>query len=200
MIVKVLILLIVLAALASACAAIIAFALASGGTKSARRFRVAPVSEGSLREFIDKKASFSITSEVTFPDSPDQVWTALLSEEAYGWLPTVKGVRYAEGTQSVGARRAVLGTFVAFEEQIVVFDPCRRMVVSATGASLFGLSAAVQEFVVKPTAQGGTTLVWSVAGTPKFISFLPLRFANNIVAPFVRPFLKIVSKGFGRTG
>lgn len=196
MIVKVLILLIVLAAFAAVCAAIIAFVLASGGTTSARRFRVAPVSEGSLREFIDKKASFSVTTEVTFPDSPDQVWTALLSEEAYGWLPTVKGVRYAEGSQSVGARRAVLGTFVAFEEQIVVFEPRRRMVVSATGASLFGLAAAVQEFVVTPNAKGGTTLRWSVAGTPKFISFLPLRLAT----PLVRPVLKSVSKGFGRTG
>ncbi len=196
MIVKVLILLIVLAALAAVFAAIVAFALASGGTKSARRFRVAPVSDSNLREFIDKKASLSITTEVTFPDSADQVWAALLSEEAYGWLPTVKGVRYVEGTPSVGARRAVLGTFVAFEEQIVVFEPCRRIVVSATGASLFGLAAAVQEFVVTPRAKGGSTLRWSVAGTPKFVSFLPLRLAT----PFVRPFLKAVSKGFGRTG
>jgi uncharacterized membrane protein len=194
MLTKVLLAVTVLAALGAIAAPVLAYALAAGGPKSSSRFRVKPVAQAHLRMFVDTMASFSVTSQVAFPHSPERLWTALLDERAYSWLPFVKGVSYLDDQQSVGSRRAVVGTFLALQEQIIAFEEGQRIAFSVTGASLYGLAAGVQEYVITPTAKGGSLLTWTVAGSPKFVGFLPLR----LTSPFVRPFMKRSIKGVGQ--
>ena len=194
MMVKVLVVAAALAAFGVIGAPLLAYALASGGPRSSGRFRVKPVAQAHLGIFVDSVASFSVTSQVAFPQSPEQLWKALLDERAYSWVPFMKGVAYLDNQQSVGSRRAVLGTFVVVQEQIVALEEDKRIAFSVTGASLYGLAAGVQEYIITPTAKGGSLLTWTVAGSPKFVGFLPLRFT----APFVRPFLKRSMKGIGR--
>ena len=194
MMMKVLLVATVLAAFGVIAAPVLAYALASGGPRSSGRFRVKPVAQAHLGIFVDTLASFSVTSQVAFPDSPERLWKALLNERAYSWLPFVKGVSYLDDQQSVGSRRAILGTFLALQEQIIAFEEGRRVAFSVTGASLYGLAAGIQEYVITPTSNGGSLLTWTVAGSPKFVGFLPLR----LTTPFVRPFMKRSIKGVGR--
>ncbi|MBA0046366.1 SRPBCC family protein [Mycobacterium sp. NPDC050853] len=173
---------------AGAIAGLILLAVLAAGGISAARFNLTTVSADQLPEYLASGASFAISVQRDFPNPPDQVFKALLDERFMSWVPLTKGVDYA-GTASreVGTKRAFVNTFAVLAEQIVVNEPNQRLGVTITGFSVpLVLDSAAEIFEVTANGQGGTRLTWNVGGTPKWVGWLPLRWA----APFVRPVAK----------
>ncbi|MGH3726820.1 MAG: SRPBCC family protein [Mycobacterium sp.] len=185
-----LIILIVVACLAAAgaIAGLILLAILAAGGLSAARFTLKPVAADQLHEYLASEASFAIAVQRNFPNSPDQVFTALLDERFMSWIPFTKGVDYA-GTASreVGTKRAFVNTFGVLAEQIVINEHTQRLGVTITACSVpLVLNSAAEIFEVLADEYGGTRLIWHVGGTPKWVGWLPLRLA----APLVRPVAK----------
>ncbi|WP_078281164.1 SRPBCC family protein [Mycobacteroides franklinii] len=185
-----LIIVIVVACLAAAgaVAGLILLAILAAGGISAARFNLTPVAADQLREYLYSEASFAITVQRDFFYPPDQVFKALLDERFLSWTLFTKGVDYA-GTalRDVGTKRALVNTFCVLAEQIVVNEPGRVLGVTTTACSVpLVLDSAAEVFEVADNGTGGTRLTWHIGGTPKWVSWLPLR----VVAPFLRPFVK----------
>ncbi len=169
--------------------------LASGGPRASRRFSVTPVAATELRQYLDRKASFAVTATLESEQAPERMWNALLRDGAFSWVPFLTGPIYADTSRTIGSRRALLGTVVAIGEKIVMAEPARRLALTATGLSLpLSLKSFAQQYELAPTTDGGSRITWTVACTPRFFGFLPLR----LTAPLVRPFLDFGLKGLDK--
>lgn len=159
------------------------------------RFQLDTVDPAHIDEYLSRKATFAVTVKVRYAEPVSQIWAAFISEDAFTWMPTVKGAPYRDAGQSVGAgsRRLIVSSLLVGQEQYEIFVPAERLAFNISSASLPGLKSLVEDYRFSSTTTGGTELVWTVGLTPKFVGFLPLR----LLAPLARPLLRLGMRGLG---
>lgn len=173
---------IIAAGVAAAVGAAILIGLAAG-TNGPRRFRLRPPS-GVATRFIDREASWAATAEITSPASAEAIWNTIDSTDYLSRLPL------ASGPAGPADSRATRLTLVSVEERVADRRPQSELITVGTGISVpLVVSAFAQRFTVEPS--GTQTVVrWTVAVTPQWVGFLPLRWTGFLA----RPVMKIVLK------
>ncbi|MGL6236707.1 MAG: SRPBCC family protein [Segniliparus sp.] len=166
---------VVAAALAGLGALAVLFALAHG-EKGPRRFAVAPV-EGDLETYFDEKAAWAATATTTVPGTPEHVW-AVLAAGGYLALPFL-----LSGPDVDGDKLVYRGPFSAWAEEVARKEPGRELVTTGAGVSApLLIKSFGQRFLLRP-APNGVMIAWTVAITPKWIGFLPLRWTGFVARP-----------------
>lgn len=173
----------VLVVVGGATAAVILGVLASG-TKGPKRFGVSGVGPD-IDGYFDKEAGWAATVETTVPKSAEQVWQQLSAGGYLGVIPFITGPEIAGLDLSY---RAVL---IALSERIVRDNPARELVAVGTGLSIPLLLASFAERWVLLPDGSGTKVQWTVAFTPQWIGWFPLRWTAFVVRPFMTAALKM---------
>lgn len=157
------------------------------------RFSVRPMTVGDIDEYFARRASLAIRIEETTPLSRRDVWQRLTEAAYLSNLPLMRGPQWsatsgAQGDGVVirsGARRSMSGTFVAVSEQVIDVAERERLAFTGDGVSI---SLAVKNFaerftIVDGERSGTVTVTWEIAGSPRWVGFLPWRWT----APLLRP-------------
>lgn len=154
------------------------FALASGDG-GPRRFGVAMPDP----DFFDKAASFAVTAQISVPGPVERVW-AQVSEGGY-----LDSIPFASGPVWSGGRAVTRTPLLAFTEKAVHNEAGRKLVTIGTGISIPLLINAFGERW-EFAAEGNKVRVrWTVAVTPKWVGWFPLRWTAFAVRPFQRALL-----------
>ncbi|MEU9805206.1 SRPBCC family protein [Mycobacterium sp. NPDC050853] len=164
-------------------AAAVLGALASG-TKGPQRFEVSGVGPD-VDAYFDKGATWAATVETTVPAPAEHVWQQLSAGDYLGAVPFVTGPHIAGLDLSY---RAVL---IALSERIVRNDPAKELVAVGTGLSIPLLLTSFGERWVILSEGANTKVQWTVALTPQWIGWFPLRWTAFVVRPFMRAVLKM---------
>lgn len=146
-----------------------------------------PVSkpEGDLARYFERDASWAATTTVALPASSAALWDAIATKPYLSAFPFVTG----PVTDANGARITRL-TIGAIEEQVVAQSPESELVTVGTGISVpLALNSYAQRITLVDNGSE-RTVAWTLAMTPKWVGFLPLRWT----AVFVRPFMGILLK------
>ena len=106
---------------------------------------------------------------------PERVWEALGSDEMWSWAPIIDQLVWTTGRpQTVGAiRRLRLFKAVTIEEQFYRWDVGRRATFRVTHQSRRMFDGLAEDFLLEPSAGGGTRLTWTMAMAPRGLSGAP---------------------------
>jgi hypothetical protein len=123
---------------------------------------------------------------------PERVWEALGSDAMWSWAPIIDQLVWTTGRpQTVGAiRRLRLFKAVTIEEEFYRWDPdlpAPRATFRVTHQSRRMFDGLAEDFLLEPSAGGGTRLTWTMAmaprglpGAPKFL--IPALARGNALA------------------
>ncbi|MGH3726065.1 MAG: SRPBCC family protein [Mycobacterium sp.] len=159
--------------------AVLLYALASGeGGPS--RFSAVQASQG----FFDKGASFAVTAQITVPGPVERVW-ALVAQGGYldGW-PLITGPTRA------GDVLTVRTPLLALSEKVVHEDG-EEFVAIGTGLSVPIVLKSFGERWRLAADKDKVVVQWTVALTPRWIGWLPLRWTAFAVRPFLTEILAL---------
>ncbi|ETZ95876.1 polyketide cyclase / dehydrase and lipid transport family protein [Mycobacteroides abscessus MAB_030201_1061] len=166
-----------------------------------------PVADDSAFE----SAAIVLRTSHTFDAPVGQVWAALDSDHAWSWLPFGCGVRYDEPDRRAGMERE-MGTVSApwrflwiQRERFWRYDPPHRITYSAVAGTWPLLKLWAEDYVLTGTPDG-CVLEWTVAITPRFVSWMPLRWLQPLLRavftwgmrPGLRSLIELLD-GSGRT-
>jgi hypothetical protein len=134
---------------------------------------------------IFETAPLVIPVTVELDASPAQVWEALGSDEMWSWFPPLDRLRWLSGRPlGEGAVRTIrVARLFTLEEHFYRWEDGRRATFHVVGVTRPVLRALAEDFVLEPTAGGGTRLTWTFALDPK----LPV---PRLVAKLLGPLLK----------
>ncbi len=126
------------------------------------------------------RAAIVLRTTHDFAATPSAVWSALDGDQAWTWLPFGCGVEYDEPVRRVGMERG-MGCVTApwrfiwiQRERFWRYEPGSRITYSAYSASWPLLHEWAENYTLIPNPAGGTRIEWTVALTPRFVSWLPL--------------------------
>jgi hypothetical protein len=136
--------------------------------------------------------SFLATAPLVIPvtveldAAPADVWEALGSDAMWSWMPLLDRLRWLTARPHVqGAVRVVrVARLFTLEEHFYRWEEPRRATFHVTGVTRPVLDALAEDFVLEPTATGGTRLTWTMALAPK--RSVPAWLARLLV-PLLRP-------------
>ena len=120
---------------------------------------------------------------------PARVWDALGSDAMWSWAPIIDQLVWTTGRpQTVGAiRRLRLFKAVTIEEEFYRWDVGRRATFRVVEQSRRLFDGLAEDFLLEPSAGGGTRLTWTMAmaprglpGAPKFL--IPALARGNALA------------------
>ncbi|MBB4852793.1 hypothetical protein HNP40_000159 [Mycobacteroides chelonae] len=133
-----------------------------------------------------ESAAIVLRTSHTFPVPIGQVWAALDSDHAWSWLPFGCGVRYDESQRRVGMERE-MGTVSApcrflwiQRERFWRYEPPHRITYGAVAGTWPLLKLWAEDYVLTSVPEG-CVLEWTVALTPRFVSWLPLRWLQPLL-------------------
>ncbi|SDU58747.1 hypothetical protein [Gordonia westfalica] len=172
---------------------IIALFVLHGLAGNPGRFAVRDMSLDDVDDHIARKASFAITLQETTPLSRREVWERLTEAEYLSSLPFLTGPKWitAEpGAVAVGSKRTMSGTILSVEQRVAAVTEREQLVLIGTGISLpFAIKNFAERFTITDGARLNTiTVTWEIAGSPRWVGFLPWRWG----VPFIRPVLAFV--------
>lgn len=134
---------------------------------------------------IFETAALVIPVTLELDATPAQVWEALGSDEMWSWAPVLDRLRWLTprplGEGSVRAIR--VARLFTLEEHFYRWEEGRRATFHVVGVTRPVLNALAEDFVLEPTASGGTRLTWTFALDPK----LP---GAHLLARFAGPLLR----------
>jgi hypothetical protein len=169
------------------CAAVLA--LLAAGNDAPRR---APLRRppSASESYIDRTASWAATARTDSAASPGSVLRVLTEQPYLNRLPFVTGpLPLAAG------RRVTRTPLIGYEEEVVVRIPDREYATVGTGISIpLTIESFAQRFRIEPSGNG-SRIEWTVAVTPKFIGWLPLRWTGFIARPVMRIVLAAALRG-----
>lgn len=141
-------------------------------------------------------APLVIPVAVTLPNSPAEVWEVLGSERMWSWLPLIDRVRWLSPCplRAGAIRQLRLARAVMLDEEFYRWDDERRATFYVKSASRPLLRALAEDFVLEPTAAGGTRLTWTMAVEPNLPRVRWLRW----LAPLLRPGNALALRGIRR--
>ncbi len=112
-------------------------------------------------------APLIIRSTVALPNSPEQVWEALGSDEMWSWFPAIDNLKWITPPGEAGCVRELrIGRFITVEEEFYRWEPNVRSTFRVTKASHKAIKALAEDFLLDERADGGTTLTWTMAVRP----------------------------------
>lgn len=171
------------AVIAAAAIGALILMLLARGRRGPDRFAVSRPQE--VTQFLDREASWAatVTVKVSPRMKPDELWALISTKQLFGFVPLVSGpVVEDDGSRTV---RALL---FAFREQVLESETGRLLVTAGRGVSVpLTIAAFAQRFVVSDG--DGTSVTWTVAITPKWVGWFPLRWTAFAVRPFMKVFL-----------
>ena len=140
----------------------------ASGPNGPRRFPL-HLPPGNVLSFLTKDATWAATAQVAVKVAPDAIWSVIDSA----------------APSNIRATRLAV---VSLEERIVDRRPSDELTIIGTGISVpLIISSFAQRFTIH--TEGTQTVVrWTVAFTPKWVGFLPLRWTGA----FARPAMKTV--------
>jgi hypothetical protein len=120
-------------------------------------------------------APIVIPATVELRAAPDQVWEALGSDAMWSWAPIIDQLVWTTGRpQTVGAiRRLRLFKAVTIEEEFYRWDVGRRATFRVTHQSRRMFDGLAEDFLLEPSAGGGTRLTWTMAMAPRKLPGAP---------------------------
>lgn len=168
----------------------------ASGSGAAGRASVDELRTTEIADYFDRTAKFAATGSITVPNAADKdLYGIFVSGDYLSWMPLVEGPKLERAPQAAGDWRTTYLFVVTLRERAVLTVPGRELVFSGTGLSIPMIVASFAErYTFTPTADGGVTIDWTVAGTPKWIGFLPLRWAAFLFAPLLKFVLRGVIK------
>jgi hypothetical protein len=109
---------------------------------------------------------------------PERVWEALGSDAMWSWAPVIDQLVWTMGRpQTVGAiRRLRLFKAVTIEEAFYRWDPdlpAPRATFRVTHQSRRMFDGLAEDFLLEPSAGGGTRLTWTMAMAPRGLPGAP---------------------------
>ncbi|HYI81222.1 MAG TPA: SRPBCC family protein [Thermoleophilaceae bacterium] len=137
------------------------------------------------RDAIFETAPMVIPVTVELDASPAQVWDALGSDQMWSWFPPLDRLRWLTGRplQEGAVRTIRVARLFTLEEHFYRWEEGRRATFHVVGVTRPVLDALAEDFLLEPTAGGGTRLTWTFAVDPK----LP---GARLVASLLGPLLK----------
>lgn len=126
-------------------------------------YALAPVDDSFLHA-----APLVITASVVLPNSPQQVWQALGSDEMWSWMPAIDNLRWlTPEPREVGCVRELrIGKLMTVTEEFYRWDVDQRATFRVTDTSHRLIKGIVEDFLLDAMADGGTTLTWTMAVAP----------------------------------
>lgn len=123
-----------------------------------------PIDDSFLRT-----APLVATAVVELPNSPDQVWEALASDQMYSWAPPIDNLRWlTREPREVGCVRELrLGKLITVREEFYRWEPAVRSTFRVTHTSHRLFTGLAEDFLLDKRADGGTTLSWTMAVAPR---------------------------------
>lgn len=154
----------------------------AAGPKGPRRFRLKP--PGDPEKFIDDDASWAATAQITSSATPEAIWKVLDATAYLARLPFIDGP--VPGRSDARETRL---TLASVEEHVAHRQPGEDLITVGTGFSVpLAVSACAQRFTIQ--AEGSQTVVrWTIAVTPKWVGFLPLRWTGFLARPAMKAVL-----------
>lgn len=157
------------------------------------RFAVREMSADAVSDYIDRRAAFAIEISETTPLSRREVWERLTQVPYLSSLPFLSGPDWTvSGSDrvAVGATRSMSGTILSVSQQVVGVVEREQLVLVGTGISLpWAIKDFAERFTITDGARLNTlTVTWEIAGSPRWVAFLPWRWC----APIARPVLAFV--------
>ncbi|QUD83716.1 hypothetical protein J8M97_03395 [Gordonia polyisoprenivorans] len=163
------------------------------------RFAVREVALGDVDRYIATRAAFAISLEYTTPLSRREVWDRLAHAHYLSSLPFLRGPIWIHAGASegnapagpvVGDGRTMSGTFLSVAQRATEVIDGQRITLTGTGVSV---PLAIKDFAERFTISDGPrprtlTVRWEIAGSPRWVAFLPWRWG----VPLVRPVLAFV--------
>jgi hypothetical protein len=157
---------------------VIALNVLATGPKGPQRFKVRMVGP----EYFESVASFAASAEITVSAPVEKVWSQVSQGEYLDALPFVSGPRRS------GDELTTRTPLLALTETVVRSEQLREFVAIGTGLSVPLTLSSFGERWLFDTEGEHVRVRWTVALTPRWIGWLPLRWT----AFAVRPFLKFV--------
>jgi carbon monoxide dehydrogenase subunit G len=139
-------------------------------------------------------APLVIPATVELDAPPTAVWEALGSDRMWSWLPVLDRLRWLSARPlSEGAVRVLrVARLLTIEEHFYRWEDERRATFHVVGQSRPVLAALAEDFVLQPTANGGTRLTWTMALEPRVS--VPAWLARLLV-PLLKPGNRIAIGG-----
>lgn len=183
---------VVIAAAASAAVGVLVLRLLA---RRADRFTLRELALDDFDEYVRKGASFAITVAESTPLTAPEVWARLVDDEYLRGLPLVSGPCWANASRGTGSVRSMSGTLIGVSERVIEFDEYRQITLSGNGVSVpLSVKGFGERFRVVEGKRGTLIVEWTVAGSPRWVGFLPWRLAT----PLVRPVLGYVLRNILR--
>ncbi|WP_244882652.1 hypothetical protein [Gordonia desulfuricans] len=158
------------------------------------RFAVREMRLADVDRYIEKTASFAIVLECTTPLSRGEVWSRLTQVRYLSSLPLLAGPTWTDAADRsepvVGAGRTMSGTILSVAQRVIGVIPGERLTLAGTGISV---PWAIADFAGRFTIVDGprprtVTVRWEIAGSPRWVGWLPWRWC----VPIARPVLAFV--------
>ena len=120
-------------------------------------------------------APIVIPATVELAAPAEQVWEALGSDAMWSWAPVIDQLVWTTGRpQTVGAiRRLRLFKSVTIEEEFYRWDVARRATFRVVEQSRRLFDGLAEDFLLEPSAGGGTRLTWTMAMAPRGLPGAP---------------------------
>ena len=150
----------------------------ASGPKGPQRFKVRMVGP----EYFDSAASFAASAEIAVSAPIEKVWSQVSKGDYLDALPFVSGPRRS------GDALTTRTPLLALSEKVVRSEQLRELVAIGTGLSVPLVVSSFGERWLLDTEGEHVRVRWTVAFTPRWIGWLPLRWT----AFAVRPVLKFV--------
>ncbi|HMS73435.1 MAG TPA: SRPBCC family protein [Baekduia sp.] len=94
-------------------------------------------------------APLIIRSTVALPNSPEQVWEALGSDEMWSWFPAIDNLKWITPPGEAGCVRELrIGRFITVEEEFYRWEPNVRSTLRVTKASHTDIKALAEDFLL----------------------------------------------------
>ncbi|MET9203097.1 hypothetical protein [Gordonia sp. NPDC003585] len=157
------------------------------------RFAVRDMTLDDVDDYIERRAAFAITIVETTPLPRREVWERLTEAPYLSSLPLLRGPEWSvSGSErvAVGATRTMSGTVLSVSQRLADVEERERIVLIGTGVSVpFAIKNFAERFTLTDGERLNTiTVTWEIAGSPKWVGFLPWRWG----APLIRPVLAFV--------
>ncbi|MCW2984172.1 MAG: polyketide cyclase [Conexibacter sp.] len=116
-----------------------------------------------------EEAPIVVPATVELDASPAQVWEALGSDAMWSWAPIIDQLTWVTPRpQSTGAiRRLRMFKVNTIEEEFYRWEEGRRATFRVTRQTRRLLDGLAEDFLLEPSAGGGTRLTWTMAIAPR---------------------------------
>lgn len=100
---------------------------------------------------------------VELPNSQQEVWDALGSDQMWSWVPVLDRLQWLTPRQQGGIRRLRIAKILTVDEEFYRWEEPHRATFRVVRQSRPLLKGLAEDFVVDPLPSGGSKLTWTMA-------------------------------------